>query len=75
VASYHSAVYIGHYYVYRILYPQRATLGLRLKYGSKPQLDQLKAFQNQPVSEQTNQFVLNWLARELENYSVPEQTV
>ena len=75
VASYHSAIFNGRYYVYRITHPQRATLGLTLKPGCKPQLDQLKGFQNQAVSEQTNQIVLNWLAREIGNYDLPEQAI
>lgn len=72
VVSYHDRIFRGRYYVYRITYPQRATLGLKLSYGFKPQLDQLKGFANQAVSEPTSQAVLSWLAREIENYVLPE---
>lgn len=75
VASYHPEIFNGRYYMYRITHPQRATLGLTLKPGYKPQLDQLKGFQNQPVSEQTSQTVLTWLAQELETYGLPEQAI
>lgn len=75
VAAYHANIFRGRYYVYRITYPQRATLGLTLSPGFKPQLDQLKGFANQAVSEQTSQAVLSWLAQEIENYVLPGRTI
>lgn len=62
VSIYHDKIVSGDYYVYQILAPERATLGLTLKKGCKPKLDQLVLALNAEVSEQTKKTVLKWLA-------------
>jgi len=61
VSTYHDRIVLGDYYVYQILEPERATLGLILKKGCKPKLDQLVLALNDEVSEQTKNTVLKWL--------------
>lgn len=65
VASYHSKVIEGNYYVYRILAPERATLGVTIhkSSGDKPvvYMDQLKGWQNKVVSEEVVQIVKAWM--------------
>jgi len=70
ITSYHKRIFNKQYYVYRITYPQRATLGLILQKGYKPQLDQLKLKRNHRVSEETSQYVLKWLAKSIEDYDL-----
>ncbi len=66
VASYHADIIIGRYYVYRIIHPQRATLGLTLSPGKKPCIDQLKGVRNQCPSQETYDSVQSWLQKALE---------
>jgi len=70
ITSYHSRIFNQQYYVYRITSPERATLGLILQKGFKPQLDQLKLKRNFSVSEQTSEYVLQWLAKAIEDYGL-----
>jgi len=70
ITSYHPRIFNKKYYAYRVIYPQRATLGLVLKKGFKPQLDQLKLKSNQRVSEETSRYVLQWLAKSIEDYEL-----
>lgn len=64
VASYHSEIVQGRYFVYRILEPERATLGvsiLKKKNGTVSlRIDQLRGYKNQKVNEETERFVLGW---------------
>lgn len=64
VAAFDNEIRLGRYFVYKILEPNRATLGvtvLKTKNGhlSLP-VDQLKGFQNRKVSAETEQSVLTW---------------
>jgi len=43
---------------------------LILQKGFKPQLDQLKLKRNFSVSEQTSEYVLQWLAKAIEDYDL-----
>lgn len=64
VISYAEEILNGSYYVYRVLAPERATLGVKLVYhGKYPHivLEQLKGQCNAPVSEQTQQVIENWV--------------
>lgn len=65
IRSYHPDIQARGYYVYQVLHPQRATLGLRLKRGMAPRLDELKGHRNQPVSRETLESVQAWLAETL----------
>jgi len=70
IASYHAHIVHRRYYVYRVTYPERATLGITLQEGLKPELDQLKLKRNHPVSEETNQYVLKWLSKAIKDYEI-----
>ncbi|MEQ1557854.1 MAG: PcfJ domain-containing protein [Methyloglobulus sp.] len=64
VAAYHSEIVQGRYYVYRILEPERATLGVSVfkkKNGENSlRIDQLRGYKNQKVNEDTEKFVFGW---------------
>lgn len=64
VASYHSEIVQGRYYVYRVLEPERATLGvniLKTKNGNVSlRIDQIRGYKNQKVKKETEKFVLGW---------------
>ena len=53
IASYHMKIYLGEYYVYKILEPERATLGLKIKNGCFQSVDQIKLCCNESVSKET----------------------
>jgi hypothetical protein len=60
VASYYSRIIKGNYFVYRILCPQRATVGIYSRSG-KLEIDQIRLQGNQIPSQATQQAVLTWL--------------
>lgn len=64
VASYGYEIEDGHYYVYRVLSPERATLGIKITRthsgASQLRIDQLKGELNRPVLDATYQAVLLW---------------
>lgn len=60
VAAYHTDITKGYYYVYRITYPERATLGLILNPGEKPCIDQLQGVRNQLLTKETYDYVKEW---------------
>ena len=62
-ASYHDDIANGNYYIYKVLSPERATLGLTLVSGQKPKLDQLFLRRNAEVSDKTKSVVMDWLRR------------
>ena len=53
-------VRLGHLYVYRVLWPQRATLSIKYD-GRRWRIKQLRLKANAPASEQTSEFVRKWL--------------
>ena len=65
VNSYHADILAGSYYVYRVLVPERATLGVSILYpGHDCQdvvVDQLKGLRNGEVCTETWQAVETWL--------------
>ena len=61
VASYHDDISTGHYFVYKVLSPERATLGLKLVSGQKPMLEQLYLKRNEEVSDKTRRAIIIWL--------------
>jgi len=65
VASYEEQILYGEYFVYRVIKPQRATLGLILDSSKKwtPKIDQLLLKCNRPVSYATREVVENWLKK------------
>ncbi len=67
VESYHSRISNGTYYVYQVLAPERATLGVKIHRDLSGRvdlsMDQLQGLQNKPVSHETTQAVLSWLTR------------
>jgi len=64
VFSYHESIISGDYYVYKVIEPERATLGLWIFDDCPPELDQLFLENNQDVSSMTRKYVLEWLDRE-----------
>jgi len=61
VFSYHDEIVAGRYYVYKIIEPERATLGLFLDVGKQPEIDQLYLAGNLDVSPETRKTVMEWL--------------
>jgi len=64
VMIFHKEILEGSYYVYKILIPERATLGLRIESGQKPQIDQLVLERNESVSAETKLIVESWLNKQ-----------
>ena len=62
IFSYHDDIVSGAYYVYQVLQPQRATLGLQINDG-KPQLDQVFLHSNKSVSASTINRINFWLSQ------------
>ena len=62
VGSYWRKIVRGDYAVYRVLEPERATLGLRWS-KARPawSIDQLRGFANQPVRPETKVLVRDWV--------------
>ena len=61
VEVYHEKIMEGYYYVYQVLSPERATLGVKLQRGCKPKIDQLFLARNRHVSNETQLIVRSWL--------------
>lgn len=61
VADYFENIMKGRYFVFKILSPQRATLGLDLVNG-KLQIDQVKLKNNQSASKSTLEMIKVWLS-------------
>jgi len=61
VRGYEGMIKDGNYYVYKILLPERATLGLRLHKNGPPTIDQLLLSCNENVSRKTRKQVKKWL--------------
>ncbi len=61
VRSYHPRILAGQYYVYQVLQPERATLGLSLREGSPPRIDQIQGHGNRRVSAETQDAIRAWL--------------
>ena len=60
IKSYHDQIYIGRYYVYKVLSPERATLGLKIRSNGKWAIDQLRLCANRRPSESTVNYVQSW---------------
>ncbi|MCK9608656.1 MAG: PcfJ domain-containing protein [Methylomonas sp.] len=62
VLTYRHELESQEYAIFKVLHPERATLGIeRQPYKQRYQLDQLVAANNQPVRTTTRHFVLRWL--------------
>ena len=64
ISSYHNRVFDGEYYVFKILKPQRATIGLHNRKG-KVVVDQIRLKCNKMPSEETKEKVFWWLQNAL----------
>ncbi|RJX17073.1 MAG: hypothetical protein C4575_14155 [Desulforudis sp.] len=62
VLSYHERILCKQYYVYKILSPERATLGIRITSDKHWTIDQLKLKCNQSPSVLTQQTAYKWLS-------------
>jgi len=61
VATYHNDIERGEYYVYKVLSPERATLGFTLAYGQTLRVEQLYLKLNKKTSKETMKAVLDWV--------------
>lgn len=67
ISGYCGRIYDGVYAVYRVLAPERLTLGLRVDKG-KVHIDQLRGFANKPPSGDAWEAVEHWFAHCLKGY-------
>jgi len=65
VRGYAQKVVEGSYYVYKVVIPERATLGLQLHKNSPPTVDQLLLNCNQSVSKETRSHIDKWLLKSI----------
>ncbi len=63
VASYGRQVLDGRAFIYRVIYPERATLSLVGQEDERWQLGELKAARNMPVQPTTKRIVESWLSQ------------
>jgi len=69
VRSYEQSILNDEYYVYRVLAPERATLGVTLRKNLPPSIDQFLLSWNKPVSKETRNVIESWMANAyMENY-------
>jgi len=61
LGSYHNNIVIRNYYAYKVLQPERATLGIKRVGGTSWQLDQLKLAHNKEPSKETFEMVNQWM--------------
>jgi hypothetical protein len=66
IRSYHQHIVDGVYYVYRVIHPERATLGILNLGDGTLVIDGLTLKRNQEVSDDTVQHVHNWLNEKAE---------
>jgi hypothetical protein len=66
VKSYARRIWEKQYYVYRVLAPERATLGIEITKGGKLHLSELKIVCNKHPTEETQLAVWEWFDRETE---------
>ncbi|UZE94445.1 PcfJ domain-containing protein [Alkalimarinus alittae] len=60
IASYHARIFRGEYYAYKVLEPERATLGLKLVCGRSYSIDQVHLKYNKRVSGVTLESIKAW---------------
>ena len=61
VATYEVGVLRGDYYVYRVMAPERATLGVRINEAGSVRIDQLKKSHNHKPTQDTTDAVTKWM--------------
>jgi hypothetical protein len=69
VATYEVGVLRGDYYVYSIMAPERATLGLRINEAGNVRIEQLKKACNQKPAQETMEAVREWMNQAVKNAS------
>jgi len=71
VRSYEDPILNNEYYVYRVLTPERATLGLALHKELPPSIDQVLLSWNKPVSKETRNMIESWMSNTyIENFKL-----
>jgi len=65
VHSYCTTIWEKRYYVYRVIAPERATLGIRIIQNKKWKIDEIKLACNQEPSAETKQVVWEWFGKSL----------
>ena len=68
VASYHSQIFQEEYYVYKILQPERATLGLKATRDGRYLIDQINLKCNAKVNAATLELVMVWFNSAITDY-------
>lgn len=61
--SYHEQLLESEYFIYKVTFPERATLGLVIDEEGCLKVDQLFLKRNEEVSEQTKAFINDWLTK------------
>ena len=61
VVSYYKRIIAGQYAVYRMLEPERATIGIRMDNNHCYSLDQVRLYRNQAPSAETLELIQQWL--------------
>ncbi len=60
VWSYHDQIVAGTYFIYQVMYPERATLGVMLTDDGCLEVDQLLLQSNDDVAQKTKRYVQRW---------------
>ncbi|PID42414.1 MAG: hypothetical protein CSB48_10110 [Proteobacteria bacterium] len=60
VAGYAERILSGNYYVYRVFFPERATLGIHISKERGARIDQIQGRKNRPVTTNTREVVIQW---------------
>lgn len=68
VSSYHVPIFQEKYYVYKILTPQRATLGIKLTKGGYYSIDEILLKGNKAVDAGTRGSVMDWFNNSINSY-------
>jgi hypothetical protein len=63
VSIYAKRIESGNVFIYRVFYPERATVSVVKNDDRKWELGELKAAQNTPVFPTTEKFIATWLAQ------------
>lgn len=75
IFSYHEKIYLGEYAAFKVVKPERATLGVKIIGSRNYEIDQIQGYSNSPVSENTHQFVHNWFLSEISQNQIISLTL
>ncbi|WP_232504085.1 PcfJ domain-containing protein, partial [Thiomicrospira microaerophila] len=61
IASYDQRIVEGRYLVYRLLQPERATIGIEITHDNRLELDQVRLVCNKQAAPETEHYVRSWI--------------